>query len=456
MLTRSLSPVVLTIGALLLAGCSASRLSSGACPERSVARCRCDDGARGTQLCRGGAYDPCVCGSTGPVACAPGAVAACRCDDGGRGTQRCAGDGHFGRCECDGPGPGDAGMLADAETPRDASAPADADGSVCLDCGVETITVALNDVIVDPTRPLLYGSVPSTDTAHGNEIVAIDPERATILWSVLVGSEPGPLAIADDGSVLYVGLQGAAAVRRVDLETRAPGLEFTLGSDRSGPRYAGDIEVLPGTPSVVAISMRNRRYSPDFEGVAIFDDGSPRPEQTSDHTGARMIEAASPTRLWGYNNSNTEFGFRALTVDGSGVREQWVARSLVSGFETDIEYAAGRIFATDGAVLDPEGMRRLGQLAAQGPLAVEPDGSRVYFAVTETFGDLTGIAAFDPATYRGVATRRLSSGSGRGRARRLVRFGADGFAVLVGPDYPRDQPGNLLFVRAPELTDPAR
>ncbi|CAN5738299.1 MAG: hypothetical protein H0T97_03010 [Actinobacteria bacterium] len=48
------------------------------------------------------------------------------------------------------------------------------------------------------------------------------------------------LAMSDDGQYLYVGLRGAAAVRRVHLPSFSAGLQFSLGSDPSfGPFLRG-------------------------------------------------------------------------------------------------------------------------------------------------------------------------------------------------------------------------
>ena len=67
---------------------------------------------------------------------------------------------------------------------------------------------------------------------YGNTVVIIDPASASIESSVLVGSEPGKLALSDDDEVLYVGLDGANAVRR----TARGALHAIQGASRSAQR----------------------------------------------------------------------------------------------------------------------------------------------------------------------------------------------------------------------------
>lgn len=93
---------------------------------------------------------------------------------------------------------------------------------------VRKLSISNNDAIYVPQTGRIYASVPSTAPPYGNNVVAIDPATATVVASVFVGSEPGRLAVSDDGTKLYVGLNGAAAVRVVDLPTFTAGLQFSL------------------------------------------------------------------------------------------------------------------------------------------------------------------------------------------------------------------------------------
>jgi hypothetical protein len=152
---------------------------------------------------------------------------------------------------------------------------------------VTKLNLPTNDVAFDPTSNSLYASIPGKASRLGNRVVAIDPASGAIVGSVFVGSEPGKLALSQDGQYLYVALNGAAAVRRVSLPALSAGLQFSLGADPTfGPYLVEDMEVLPGDPGAVAISRLNTGISPRHAGVAVYDEGVKLAGETPRHTGS--------------------------------------------------------------------------------------------------------------------------------------------------------------------------
>lgn len=147
-----------------------------------------------------------------------------------------------------------------------------------------------------------------------------------------MGSEPNKLAISDDGKYLYTGLDGSAAVRRVNIPAKAAEIQFSLGSGLCGQFLAEDIVVLKNNPNSVAISKRNTGCSPRHEGVAIYDDGVQRPTMTPGHTGSYSLNGLPPGfqqgvsyvwEMWvyspdgGYGVSNE---YRYVNFSSSGVQ----------------------------------------------------------------------------------------------------------------------------------------
>ncbi len=123
--------------------------------------------------------------------------------------------------------------------------------------------------------------------------------------------------------------------------------------------------------------------------MAIYDDGVKRPNETADRTGSNRIEFGASrsalgvpdARLYGYNHESTEFGFRRMTVDASGVTTLESTSNLISGFGVDIEFDDGRIYATNGRVIDPEARTIVGTYSVGfgGPVEPDSDHDRVYF-----------------------------------------------------------------------------
>lgn len=313
------------------------------------------------------------------------------------------------------------------------------------------LNLATNDLIYDPGTQRIYASMPGTP---GN-ITPIDPTTGMTGTAIPVGNDPLKLARSDNGQFLYVGLGGEAAVQRIDLTTQTAGLKFSLGT-RSGagidiPLFAEDIEVLPGSPQSVAISRRNQGGSPRHEGVAIYDNGVQRPTTTPGHTGSNVIEfSASASRLYGYNQETTEFGFRRMTVDGSGVTVLDVFDSfmgdLITGFGVDIKFGGGRIYTTTGRLIDPEARTVVGTFSLPATFGnlVKPDaaGGRVFFLTREGFSETWKIRAFDPNTQQVLGSENVPGVTGDPGS--LIRWGSKGLAF-------RTTGGQVFLIESPQL-----
>lgn len=278
------------------------------------------------------------------------------------------------------------------------------------------------DLTYDPGTGRLYSTVSASAAAHANSVAEIDPASGTVVRSAFVGSEPARIARSDDGQFLYVGLNGASAVRRVELATLTPGLQWSL----EGGQVAGDLEVMPGRPRTVAVSRQRPGYSPPLEGVTIYDDGVPRPQSSAGHTGGNRIEfLESPSVLYGYNNSHTGFEFFTMGVDAAGVRHTVTTSGLISGFYTDILGESGRIYGTTGSVVDAERRVRVGTIGSGHAIAVDARLGRAFVLAD------AAIHAYDLNTFQLLGSVPLSGLSFEHPAAvvsRLVRCGADALA----------------------------
>src|SRR6266516_692530 len=101
---------------------------------------------------------------------------------------------------------------------------------------VRQVNLPANDLVYSQANQALYASVPSVAGANGNSITPVNPQTGTIGPSVFIGSEPNKLALADDESRLHVSLEGAAAIRRLDIPSQTAGAQFAwalAGNDHS-------------------------------------------------------------------------------------------------------------------------------------------------------------------------------------------------------------------------------
>jgi len=304
------------------------------------------------------------------------------------------------------------------------------------------IALRTKDLVYDSQTQRIYASIPSNAGSRGNTITIIDPATGALGDSIAIGSEPGKMIISDNHQNLYVSLDGAAAVRRLDLSSNAPGLQFGLGSlSPNEPFYVEDMATVPGRPQSIAVSRKLLGNSPRHAGVAIYDDGVARPTVSAPHPqeGSNVIEfSGTSTRLYGYCNETTERGFRKMVVNDSGVSVESVTEQIL-GFAKDFRFDNGLIYSSTGIVINPESLRRVGLFYGVDPLFVTyslvlPDSAanRVYFLAGGA-NDPFVIRAFDASTFVETASLTLTGLGipGTSSPTSFIRWGTDGLAFAI-------------------------
>ncbi|OUD35276.1 T9SS type A sorting domain-containing protein [Flavobacterium sp. FPG59] len=266
---------------------------------------------------------------------------------------------------------------------------------------INTLNLTTNDLVYDSVTNKIYASIPSSNGANGNSIGVINPNTYALENTIFIGSEPTVLAISDNGQYIYSGFSGSSTVRRFDVTTQTAGLQFSLGSDSStGSYYVEDIEVMPNQPTTIAISRKNKGFSPRHEGVVIYDNNVMRPTTTPDHTGSNRIEFTSQNSLIGYNNETTEFGIRRLSINSSGVSNVSVTQNVISNFYLDFIYKNNYMYSSDGKVIDvTTAPFVIGQFSnVNGPVVYDSYHNSVCFASYDFSGNIT-FKRFNPNTF---------------------------------------------------------
>ena len=320
--------------------------------------------------------------------------------------------------------------------------------------GVAVLDLTVNDLVYDSSRDRIYASVPDNEGALANTIVAIDPGRAAVTVSDPAGPNPRRLAISDDDSELYfaMGLVNNGSeyvgegIRRIDLPSGVITPEFA-----APPRQGGyildipDLVVLPGEPLSAAVIN-------NFFGsgtVTIYDNSTPRPVSANNPYLCTSIQpGATASRLYCYDDSSSDLLFSRLAVDSSGVMVIDSSRgpSLIGG-DAKILYHDGRVYSTNGRIIDPETYQLLGNVPANGPVAV--DGNTAYWLQTGTSSTPTMILqAFDATTFAPLSSRTINVGpiiANVTNVTRLIPCGQGRLAFGVG---------NQVFIVYPARTTP--
>lgn len=282
------------------------------------------------------------------------------------------------------------------------------------------VSITANDIVYDWQRDQLYASVSGDQGELGNSIVPIAPDgRAG--EPIFIGSEPNVLALSDDADYLYVGINGAAAVRRLNLTTMTPEPQWPLGvSTGCGLAVAADMVVLLDDPDAVAV-VRSACW-PGVEGVAVYDGGVMRPTTTPDYTLHNQIELSlDPKVLFSLDTETSGAGLHRLAVTPDGLTiEKTVSGLLGGGTYYYFVHAAGELYdssghVVDGATLSPLGSFEVSPGASFNPVAPDPATGHVFFLTDRSSHLKTDLKVFDRESFRFITLAELPNFAGQGQ-----------------------------------------
>lgn len=286
---------------------------------------------------------------------------------------------------------------------------------------IRQVTLPNKDLIYSRTEQKFYASVPNTAaTPRANSVTRIEPTTGAIENSVVVGSQPERLALSDDDQTLYVGINGTNAVRKFNVQTQTPGLQFPLGNGVNGPKIAYDIEVLPGNPNAVAVSYGTSSYN--YDGADIYDDGIKR-AQKANASGTITIASPDTFYIGEYYVYKYGVGPSGFSLQGNFTSNSYYESQIVG----NVLYTAG------GTVLDLATTEFKGTftgVAYRAGMTVDVPNNRIFFLVNDSFGTpVWSIKAYRLDNFLPVGSISLPGiGIFADSPRRLIRWGENGLA----------------------------
>jgi hypothetical protein len=296
------------------------------------------------------------------------------------------------------------------------------------------VPIAARDVVYDPTRNLVYASVPSTaGVPYGNTIISLDPVSHSIVGSVFVGSEPNRLAISSDASRVYVGIDGARSFTWWQTTNNTVGQLVPIKSHFGDPAIAQNLAVSPLDPSVVVVS-KDEVGSTASGDLQVFQNSTSLSVPSPTFNDANEITFVNGNTLVSLDNADTSYLLARWSFTGSALSRAATAGSLITGFSTHIESHDGLIFASNGMVVNPATMALLGTFAVQSNSAVEPlsNPNRTYFVGPKTASDSTlTLQVFDDQTFVPLASTNFPALKITGSVVELVRAGDNAFAFVT-------------------------
>lgn len=254
-----------------------------------------------------------------------------------------------------------------------------------------TLAQATSDIAVDPATGNLWAAIPATDSKYGNSVVEIDPSSHKIISSMPVGSSPNVMAFSDDGSALYVGLQGTDSFVRLDPIAKKVVATYPVISAESGnSQYALYITVQPGNPDVVALCQQNDQDS-GFDSGCIYHNGVLLNSKMGFYNGY-LLGFSNPTTLWSSNPGWYPQSLFEATVDGSGA----TLTSNNSGMGGLFSIFGGNLYFANGQVVSGT----TGSLLGTYPVQIQGQGVAI---------DFTSETAYIIGQFEGAGPYQVSS-----------------------------------------------
>jgi hypothetical protein len=290
---------------------------------------------------------------------------------------------------------------------------------------LQRLNLAVNAIDSVPGTSKLILATPSAAGDLGNSIVLFDASEGRVESAVYAGSEPSLMAQVPGRRAVYVALAGERRIARIDLASMRSDLVFVADPESRSNQYQ-IFDMTASANGALALSYMGG-------GIAIFDNGVPRPvfdrntEGTSAYSdaGFELAFDSSGTVLYARETRWTSHAFKRCAVSPEGVR--WLSsadRLVVGNVSMDgpqYRYAQGLLYTDFGDVVDPERSRVVGRFAVDTMWPrVAPDlsGGRVFF-VSEG-----ALRMYDLNTRALLGQMPIPAGE----PLNLVRFGDDGLA----------------------------
>lgn len=258
----------------------------------------------------------------------------------------------------------------------------------------------------------------------------LDPQTGVLSDLIDIGKRPGRMVITDDGSKLYIALNGEEALGKFSLPALQLEAKYPIGPFPFG-NVIEDIAVAPSRNDLVAVSVRSL-------GVMIVDSNGRRPTMTPRHPPNNVIRFGSdPSVLFGFDNENSGAYFNQLRVGPSGVTLErtlslGTSGVITQGFSGDFTVFDGKAFMGNGQVINLDPFSARAQVSERGPVVVNPRSGLAYAFP----GPGSNMRAF--GVYQGTTLERMGRSASLIKAiskpERFITWGDAGVAFIDRTD----------------------
>ena len=223
-----------------------------------------------------------------------------------------------------------------------------------------------NDLVFDAVRNLYYASISSSSATFPDRIAVIDAVAKTVIYSgnFTPGSDPSAMAVSNDGSTLYVGLEGTGDVVKLKLPEMTEISRTTLPTDLTfGQTVAKSIAVSTLDNNVLAIPLSSATFG-GSRGIVLIRNGVIQPTVMSSGDTSHVAFDPSASVLFGYNGYSTASELRRISVLPDGLAELFFVTADFEWSPRIPMYSPAFGLALGSGVYDPNTLALKGKLAS--------------------------------------------------------------------------------------------
>jgi hypothetical protein len=191
--------------------------------------------------------------------------------------------------------------------------------------------------------------------------------------------------------------------------------------------------VFPGAPQSIVVALEYARYSFTHAGIVVYDNGTARPTSTFNlhYVGRSISFGATPSRLYGFDAFGSPIRMSRYVISAAGITLQDTVSDgiLVGGSGSNpgqITFSGGRLYNTNGRVIDPEALTTVG-LIAVGFVIPDPALNRVFVLDDQNLGPAS-LGVFDQTSLTLVGGKNYT---GTTLLKGFVRWGPKGIAWIT-------------------------
>lgn len=283
------------------------------------------------------------------------------------------------------------------------------------------LNLAAVDMLSATAQNRLVASLGYKAGFFAGNLAFIDPAKSAVLAFVPVGSDPGPLALADDGTTAAAGLNSSGLIVPFNTSTLALGTAYAIGSSTDGRNLlATSMVPVPGQPARLAIARRDMTGA--TAGAALYQGSTQIGSATAAGVGdAGLAFGADATQLFGFNYNTLV----RMNVSAAGLSVQATNTGVLVG--NGIRYGNGVIVGLNGNIISPASLTittnlQSGQLYT---VCLDPTRKRIHTCGYNT------LTSYDNASYAQTSAINPWTYPANG-FNALVRWGSTGIAYLDG------------------------